>query len=83
MKINVVNPPRKKAGNGYWFKILNDFVESPAECIELIPDQKEYKSTRSLQTTVAGAITRYKFNLSTAKQGDRVYVIKNIRKDTV
>lgn len=83
MKINPVAIPKRKAPNGYWFKVLNQFVESSAECIELIPDSGEYKSIRSLQTTVAGAITRYKFNLSTQMDKGKLYVIKRIRKESI
>lgn len=82
MKINPVPVPKQKKPNGYWYKILSKFLESDNECIELIPSEGEYKDIRSLQTSVAGAITRYKFALSTRRAEDRLFVIKKIRKDS-
>lgn len=82
MKINPAAVPNQKKPNGYWFKVLTKFLESDDDCIELIPNAGEYKGIRSLQTSVAGAITRYKFNLSTQMGKDRLYVIKKIRKDS-
>ena len=83
MIINPVPVPKQKKPNSYWFKVLNAFVESDEECIQLTPGPNEYKSIRALQNCVASAIARYKFNLST-KMGDGcLYVIKKIRKGHV
>lgn len=78
MRINPVSAPKQKQPNGYWFNLLSHFANSDAECIEIIPSQGEYKSVRSLQCTVAGAICRYKFNMSTKRVFDKVYIIKKI-----
>lgn len=83
MIINPVPVPKQKKPNGYWFKVLNKFVESNEECIQLIPNPDEYKSVRALQTCVASAIYRYGFNLSTRKGDGCLYVIKKIRKGNV
>ena len=83
MTVNPTRPPKQKKPSGYWFKLLNKFVESDEECIQLIPNSSEYKDIRVLQTCVASAIHRYKFNLSTQKGDGCVYVIKKIRKDPV
>lgn len=82
MRIQPAQLPQERRPKGFWFKTLNDFAESPETCIEIIPEG-EYVDTRSLQTTVSGAIHRYKFNLSTKREKDRLYVIKKIRKDNV
>lgn len=82
MKINPAAVPNQKKPNGYWFKVLTKFLESDDDCIELIPNEGEYKDIRSLQTSVAGAITRYKFALSTRRAEDRLFVIRKIRKDS-
>ena len=81
MRVNQVSLPKMKRPNGYWFNLLNNFADSNAECIEVVPAHGEYKNIRSLQCTVAGAIYRYKFNMSTKMDSDRLYVIKRIRKD--
>lgn len=83
MTINPVPVPKQKKPNGYWFKVLNKFVESDEECIQLIPDPNEYKDARALQTCVSSAIIRYKFNLSTQRGDGCLYVIKKIRKGHV
>ena len=83
MIINPVPVPKQKKPCGYWFKTLNKFVESDEECIQLIPDPNEYKDARALQTCVASAIARYKFNLSTQRGDGCLYVIKKIRKGHV
>lgn len=83
MIINPVPAPKQKKPNGYWFKVLNAFVESNEECIQLTPGPNEYENIRALQTCVAGAIARYKFNLSTKKGDGCLYVIKKVRKGHV
>lgn len=83
MIINPVPVPKQKKPCGYWFKTLNKFVESDEECIQLIPNPDEYKDVRALQTCVASAITRYKFNLGTQRGDGCLYVIKKIRKDSI
>ena len=83
MIINPVPVPKQKKPYGYWFKTLNKFVESDEECIQLIPDPNEYKNAKALQTCVASAINRYKFNLRTQMGDGCLYVIKKIRKGNV
>lgn len=80
MIINPVPVPKQKKPYGYWFETLNKFVESDEECIQLIPNPDEYKDVRALQSCVASAITRYKFNLSTQRSDGCLYLIKKIRK---
>lgn len=83
MRIQPAQLPQERRPKGFWFKTLNDFADSDKECIEIIPAPGEYRDIRSLQTTLAGVISRYKFNMSTKYAEDRVYVIKKIRKDNV
>lgn len=83
MIINPVPVPKQKKPYGYWFKVLNKFAESGEECIQLTPSPDEYKDVRALQTCVASAITRYKFNMSTQRGDGCLYVIKKIRKGNV
>lgn len=83
MIINPVLVPKQKKPYGYWFKTLNKFVESDEECIQLIPGSNEYKDSRSFRGCVSGAISRYKFNLSTQMGDGCLYVIKKIRKGNV
>lgn len=83
MIINPVPVPKRKKPCGYWFKVLNKFVESDEECIQLTPNPDEYKDVRALQTCVASAIARYKFNLSTQRGDGCLYVVKKIRKDSI
>ena len=80
MTINPVTVPKQKKPYGYWFKMLNKFVESDEECIQLIPDPNEYKDARSFQSCVSSEINKYKFNLSTQRGDGCLYVIKKIRK---
>lgn len=83
MIINPVPVPKQKKPWGYWFKVLNKFAESGEECIQLTPSPDEYKDVRALQTCVASAIIRYKFNMSTQRGDGCLYVIKKIRKGNV
>ena len=82
MKIEPAKIPNQKKPNGFWFKVLTQFLEGNEDCIALTPEPMEYKDLRSLQCSVASAITRYKFAISTYRKDNKLYLIKKIRKDS-
>lgn len=83
MKIAPAEIPQRRQPNGFWFKTLTKFLEGEDDCIAITPDELEYKDLRSLQCSVASAITRYKMSISTYRKEGKLYLIKKIRKDAI
>lgn len=83
MKIAPAKIPQRRQPNGFWFKVLTEFLEGEADCIAITPDAFEYKSLKSLQCSCASAITRYKMAISTRRKDGKLYLIKKIRKDAI
>lgn len=83
MKIAPAKIPQRRQPSGFWFKVLTEFLEGEEDCIALTPDPLEYKDLRSLQCSVASAITRYKMAISTYRKDGKLYLIKKIRKGNI
>lgn len=73
--------PRRVKSEPKWCQILTDFARSEANQLELVPDHGEYKSLKVAQSVVCTAIRRYGFNMSTVRDGGKLYLVKDITKD--
>lgn len=73
--------PKRVKNEPKWHKILTDFARSEANQLELVPDPGEYKSLKVAQSVVCTAIRRYGFNMSTVRDGGKLYLVKDITKD--
>lgn len=82
MTIKPTPVPNRRKPNGFWLRTFMEFLEGEADCVELIPDDQEYKSIRSLQCSVSSAIHRYNLAISTANRDGKLYLVKKVRKDS-
>lgn len=69
--------PYRKDSSPKWYRILAEFASSPADSIELIPDPGEYKQLKTAQSVACTAIRRYGFRMSTVRDGDHLYLVKD------
>lgn len=70
--------PKRVKNEPKWRQILTDFARSEANQLELVPDHGEYKSLKVAQSVVCTAIRRYGFNMSTVRDGGKLYLVKDI-----
>lgn len=70
--------PRRVKNEPKWRQILTDFARSGANQLELVPDCGEYKSLKVAQSVACTAIRRYGFNMSTIRDGGKLYLVKDI-----
>lgn len=82
MKIQPTVVPKRRKPYGFWLRVLMEFLEGEADCVELIPEEGEYKSLRSLQCSVSSAIHKYKLAIATINKEGKLYLVKKIRRDS-
>lgn len=70
--------PKRVKNEPKWRQILTDFARSGANQLELVPEHGEYKSLKVAQSVVCTAIRRYGFNMSTIRDGGKLYLVKDI-----
>lgn len=79
MKVERTNKslPHRVDSSPKWYKILAEFANSRETTMELIPAPGEYKSLKVAQSVACTAIHRYGFNMSTVKEANKLYIIKD------
>lgn len=70
--------PKRPKNEPKWRQILTDFSHSDSNQLELIPEHGEYKSLKVAQSVACTAIRRYGFNMSTIRDGGKLYLVKDI-----
>lgn len=70
--------PKRRNGCPKWLAFLSEFDRSDANMIEVVFDNGEYKNVRIAQSVACNAIRRHKFNMNTAREGNKLFLIKNI-----
>lgn len=71
--------PKRTRSEPKWRQLLAEFDRSGENQLELIPDHGEYKSLKVAQSVACTAIRRYGFNMSTIRDGNKLYLVKDIR----
>lgn len=78
-----IQVPKRIGFSPKWFRLLDDFTNSPDVVVELVPDPGEYKSLQSMQSSACVAIQRYGFAISTMRKDEKLYLVKDIREDNI
>lgn len=73
-----VDVPKRPRTEPKWRQLLSDFDRSDENQLELVPDPGEYKSLQVAQSVACTAIRRYGFNMSTIREGGKLYLVKDM-----